>query len=121
MASQDFEIVRVISECRLIDEESFEHVYWRRDGKPLALGCYIVTWPPGARVGRFNEEAVFRGPYRQRTEALAALEEPAARAADRWPRHQPTALPRRAVGRRIASRIFLDGNTRSEPSWGGSV
>jgi hypothetical protein len=34
MAFQDFEIVRVISECRLIDEGSFEHVYWRRDGKP---------------------------------------------------------------------------------------
>ena len=84
MASQDFEVVRVISECRLVDEESFEHVYWRRDGKPLAQGYYIVSWPPGARVGRFNEDAVFRGPYRQRTEALAALEEPAARAADRW-------------------------------------
>jgi hypothetical protein len=83
MASQDFEIVRVISECRLIDEESFEHVYWRRDGKPLALGCYIVSWPPGAKVGRYNEEAVFHGPYRERKEALAALEEPAARAAHR--------------------------------------
>jgi hypothetical protein len=34
MASQDFEIVRVIRERRPIDEESFEHVYWRRDGKP---------------------------------------------------------------------------------------
>ena len=33
----------------------------------------------------------------------------------------PMGAPRRAVGRRIASRIFLDGNTRSEPSWGGSV
>jgi hypothetical protein len=84
VASQDFEIVRVISKCRLIDEESFEHVYWRRDGKPLAPGFYIVSWPARARRGRFHEEAVFRGPYRQRTEALAALEEPAARAADRW-------------------------------------
>jgi hypothetical protein len=34
MASQNLEIVRVISECRLIDEESFEQVYWRRDGTP---------------------------------------------------------------------------------------
>jgi hypothetical protein len=83
MASQEFEIVRVINECRLIDEQSFEHVYWRRDGKPLALGYYIVIWPPGARVGRFNEEAVFRGPYRERTEALTALAGPAVRAADR--------------------------------------
>ena len=85
MASQDFEVVRVISECRLVDEESFEHVYWRRDGKPLAQGYYVVSWPPRARVGRFNEDAVFRGPCRQRTEAFAALEELAARAADRWP------------------------------------
>jgi len=118
MASQDFEIVRVISECRLIDEESFEHVYWRRDGRPLALGCYIVSWPPGARVGRFNEDAVFRGRTgsgrrRSRNPHLAPPID--------GPRHQPTALPCRAVGRRIASRIFLDGNTRSDPSWGGSV
>jgi hypothetical protein len=84
MMSQDFEIVRVTSECRLVDEEVVEHVYWRRDGKPLALGYYVVSWPPGARVGRFNEDAVFRGPYRQRTEALAAVEEFAARAAARW-------------------------------------
>ena len=83
MAWQDyFAVVRVISECRLIDEESFEHLYWRRDGRPLAPGYYIVSWPPGARAGGFHEEAVFRGPYRERTEALAALVASAARAAD---------------------------------------
>jgi len=86
MESQDpnFDIIRVIGECRLIDEESFEHVYWRRDGKPLALGYYVVSWPPGAKVGRFNEDAMFRGPYRARSEARAALEELEARAAARW-------------------------------------
>jgi hypothetical protein len=83
-ADDGFAIVRVIGECRLIDEESFERVYWRRDGKPLALGYYVVSWPPGARVGRFNEDAVFRGPYRLRSEALAALQELEARAAARW-------------------------------------
>jgi hypothetical protein len=86
MPSQDFAIVRVISECRLIDEESFEHVYWRRHGKPLAQGYHVVSWPPGARVGRVNADAVFCGPYRQRTEALAALTAPEALAALAAPR-----------------------------------
>jgi hypothetical protein len=70
---RNFQIVRVIGECRLIDEESFEHLYWRRDGKPLALGYYVVSWPPGAKAGRFHEDAVFRGPYADRAQALASI------------------------------------------------
>ena len=80
----EFQVVRVIGECRLLDEESFQHLYWRRDGKPLVLGYYVVSWAPGARVGRFNEDAVFQGPYRLRSEALAALGGLEARAAARW-------------------------------------
>ena len=70
-----FEIVRVTGECRLLDAESVERVYWRRDGKPLAAGHYIVTWAPGIAARRFNEDAVFRGPFRLRTEAEAVLEQ----------------------------------------------
>ena len=80
----EFQVVRVIGECRLIDEDSFEHVYWRRDGKPLALGYYVVDWPPGARAGRFNEDAVFHGPYHLRSDALAALRKLEARATVGW-------------------------------------
>jgi len=81
MESQNhsFEIVRVIGECRLIDEKSFERVYWRRNGKPLAVGYYAVSWPPGRTARRFNEDAVFRGPYKRPEEARAALEQAEAR------------------------------------------
>jgi len=67
--------VRVISECRLIDERSSEQVYWRRDGKSLAPGYYVVRNPPGGPARRYNEDAVFRGPYPLRGEARAALEQ----------------------------------------------
>ncbi|MFZ5555245.1 MAG: hypothetical protein ACOZDY_00755 [Pseudomonadota bacterium] len=58
-----FEIVRVTSDSRLLDAESCERVYWRRDGRPLAQGYYRVTWPPVAVSGRFDERALFIGPY----------------------------------------------------------
>jgi hypothetical protein len=60
----------VISESRLVDDHSNEHVYWRRDGRPLAPGYYLVSLPAGTARRRFNEDAAFRGPYRQRTDAL---------------------------------------------------
>jgi len=64
---------RGVSNCRLLDAGSCERVYWRRDGLGLAAGWYIVSWPPGAVPGRFNEEALFRGPFRQSEEAEGAL------------------------------------------------
>ena len=64
------EIVRVIKPFRLIDAESYERAYWRRDGQPLPLGFYVVDWPARAQVGVFNEEARFRGPYPDRQAAL---------------------------------------------------
>lgn len=70
----DFEIVRVISDFRLLDPESLERAYWRRDGKGLAVGWYLVSWPQGISVKRFNEEAMFRGPYRLREEAQVAVQ-----------------------------------------------
>ena len=70
--SADYEIVHVISDFRLLDEESYERVYWRRDGKPLTLGYYVVTWGPGTLRRKFDESAEFRGPYRQEAEARMA-------------------------------------------------
>jgi hypothetical protein len=74
-----FEMVRVTGECRLLDADSVEHVYWRRDGKALAVGHYVVGWPPGIVGRRFNEDAIFHGPFRLRIEAETSLEELRAR------------------------------------------
>lgn len=66
------EIVRVIKPFRLIDAESYERAYWRRDGQALAVGFYVVAWPNLARAGVFNEDARFRGPYADRQAAVDA-------------------------------------------------
>ena len=82
---EDYEVVRVTSECRLVDAGGREHVYWRPDGQSLPAGWYVVSWPPapGRQPRRFNEEAVFRGPFKLEAEARHALarlrtEQPAA-------------------------------------------
>jgi len=68
-------------------------VYWRRDGLGLAAGWYIVSWPPGAVPGRFNEEALFRGPFRQSEEAEGALRQVNSRAQVREARAVKAANP----------------------------
>lgn len=97
MPSSPFKIVCVVTETTLIDSDSTEHVYWRRDGKPLAPGHYVVSWPPGTSDRRFKEDAVFRGPYRGHAEAVASLQElKAAGSGYRWRGHAvPPALVRR--------------------------
>ena len=70
-----YEVVHVIREFRLVDAESYERVYWRRDGVPLARGYYVVSWPARARTRMFNEDARFRGPFRNRREAQLRLEQ----------------------------------------------
>lgn len=70
--SADYEVVHVISEFRLLDEESYERVYWRRDGKALSPGYYIVNWGPGTVRRKFDEAAEFRGPYRIEDDARTA-------------------------------------------------
>lgn len=72
-AREYFEIIRVISDSRLLDTESYERVYWRADGKPLAQGFYRVSWPPIALSGRYDERALFVGPYPTSTAARADL------------------------------------------------
>jgi hypothetical protein len=74
------QIVSVFSSCRLLDTQACEHVYWRRDGLGLATGWYVVDRPRGAVPGRFNEETAFRGPFKQREDAQAAMARMSSRA-----------------------------------------
>lgn len=67
------QIVEVINEHRLRDADQCEWRYWRRDGKPLPVGYYLVRLPQTPAHARFNEEADFRGPYRQREAAMEQL------------------------------------------------
>lgn len=69
-----FEIASVIGDHKLVDAESYERRYSQPDGLPLAPGYYVVYWPEHIRNRRFDEHALFHGPFRQRPEALAALE-----------------------------------------------
>jgi hypothetical protein len=72
-AKRDFQVVEVTGECCLLDAEGIEHPYWRRDGRPLAAGFYVVHWLPGTTVGRFNEDSLFEGPFRTRGGAEEGL------------------------------------------------
>jgi hypothetical protein len=77
--SQDFldsfEIVHVIGQGRLIDAESYERTIWARDGGSLAVGFYVVCWSAAGLEGTFGDDATFRGPFRDRQEAWAAVEQ----------------------------------------------
>lgn len=70
----DFEVVRVIKPFRLVDAESYERAYWRRDGVALPMGYYVARWPQETAVRRFDEDTLFSGPYRGRAAALDAAE-----------------------------------------------
>jgi hypothetical protein len=70
---EELQVVLVTSSCRLLDARSVEHVYWRCDGLGLAPGWYVASWPPGGVAGRFYEETLFRGPFKQRRDAQAAM------------------------------------------------
>lgn len=69
----DFEVVQVTGPFKLVDAAARERTYWRRDGVSLAAGHYIVSWPARVETRLFNEEARFRGPYRTRRAAEAAM------------------------------------------------
>lgn len=61
--SEHIEIIRVLSDSRLPDAESYERIYRRADGKPLAQGFYRVSWPPVTLSGGGDARAIFIGPY----------------------------------------------------------
>ena len=69
----DYEVVHVIREFCLIDEESYQRRYSRNDEIPLSNGYYMVNWPEPEGPRRFDEHAVFHGPWATRSEALALL------------------------------------------------
>lgn len=68
-----FEIVVVIREFWLIDAESYQRMYYTSHGQPWVPGYYVVNWPEQIRVRRFNEHALFHGPFKSRKEAQALL------------------------------------------------
>ena len=89
------EIVLVTTRCALLDEHFHERVYWRRDGVPLAGGYYLVSWPAGTEGNLFDENASFRGPFRTRVEARAAMPKSAACSSSKLQASVPT-MPRRS-------------------------
>lgn len=70
-----YEIVSVFQDNALIDAESYQRNYQTGNGRPLPLGYYVVNWPEHIKVRRFDERAVFHGPFRSRLDAKLALAE----------------------------------------------
>ena len=67
------EVVLVYEQFRLIDAESYQRVYSRKDGRPLARGYYFVTWAGDRDGPTFGDTAVFHGPFRTKAEAEGRL------------------------------------------------
>lgn len=68
------EVVCVIDRNRLVDAESYERSFGSGDGHAVGNGYYIAQWPPGTSNPHFLHEGLrFKGPYRTRSEAEAAL------------------------------------------------
>lgn len=63
------EVVWVYEQFKLIDAESYQRVYSRRNGRQLVKGYYVVSWPAGRGDLTFGDEAVFCGPYGSRKAA----------------------------------------------------
>ena len=69
-----YEIACVIHGFKLVDCESYERHYSSRDGHSLTPGYYVVHWPEHCRNRRFDEQATFHGPFKQKQAARAALQ-----------------------------------------------
>jgi len=69
-----FELVAVIRGFWLIDAESYQRQYCTSRGYPLQPGYYVVNWPEHIRIRRFNELALFHGPYQSKQLALATMD-----------------------------------------------
>jgi hypothetical protein len=68
-----FEVVYVLRDFHLLDAESYQRTYRRRDGKPLAKGYYFVSWPPGSDTSNFGTETIFHGPFMRRRDAITNM------------------------------------------------
>ena len=69
------ELVRIATDFRLFDEESYQRRYSRRDGIPLKPGTYVVQWPPGVDTKHYDERTSFHGPFPNWETARAKLRE----------------------------------------------
>ena len=69
-----FETAFVSQGFNIFDSECYQRRYRPRDGQPLARGYYVVNWPEHIRARRFDEHAVFYGPFKTRRDAQAAIE-----------------------------------------------
>ena len=58
-----YDIVTILDAENLVDGESYQRRYRTRDGKPLALGNYVVLWDEPVSAPAFNEMATYHGPY----------------------------------------------------------
>lgn len=74
VSSYQLEVVWVYEQFRLIDAESYQRTYSRKNGRPLAKGFYIVSWPKGRGDLVYGDEAVFHGPYLSRKDAEISAE-----------------------------------------------
>ena len=77
-----FDIVCVIHGFKLVDCESYERQYRRCDNRPLLPGYYVVSWPENCRIRRFNEQASYYGPFKQKEDARIVVEHLRSLAAD---------------------------------------
>ncbi len=75
MEATGYEVVYVIDERSLVDSESYQHPYRRRD-KPLEPGFYIVIAPDQEETTCYDESAEFIGPFESAAVARATMEGP---------------------------------------------
>jgi hypothetical protein len=73
-AFEDVEFVYIASNFRAFDEDWYQRKYVRPDNIPLDPGVYIVRWPNGIVRRRFDEHAVYEGPFQCLAAARAALQ-----------------------------------------------
>ena len=67
-----FEIVHVITATQLIDSESYQRTLGSIHVNRLQPGFYVVLWPLGVDVPRYDENAEFVGPFESRVSAELA-------------------------------------------------
>jgi len=70
---ESLEIVRIASGLRLFDADSYQRRYLPPAGVPLEPGLYIVHWPAHVTARRFDQDAVYRGPFSNLEQARGAL------------------------------------------------
>ena len=70
---ESLELVCIAPGFRLFDDEWYQRWYVRADNVPLEPGLYVVHWPADVEVRRFDERAVYYGPFKSPVEARATL------------------------------------------------